>query len=84
MAIVCGVAERVFGVPRKDLVVPVAEVEPGDVVRDQGVFRHVVGVAPLVSRLSLVLSFEPVEGHADDVSVPSSTTVSVWRVPGAQ
>ena len=84
MVLVGGVAERAFGAPRKSLVVPVAEVVPGDVVRDQGVFRHVVSIAPLVSKLSLLLSFEPVEGHADDVSVPLSVTVSVWRVPGAE
>lgn len=84
MAIVGGVAERVFGVPRKALVVPVAEVVPGDVVRDQGIFKHVVSVEPLVCHLSLRLSFEPVESFTRDVTLSLSATVSVWRVPSAQ
>jgi hypothetical protein len=84
MAIVGGVAEGVFGVPRKALVVPAAEVVPGDVVRDQGIFKHVAGVAPLVSQLSLLLSFEPTEGFTSDMSVPLSASVSVWRVCGVR
>jgi hypothetical protein len=75
---------RAVGVAREAVVVPVAEVVPGDVVRDQGIFKHVVSVAPLVTDLSVLLFFEPVEGFMNNVSVPMSASVSVWRVPGAR
>ncbi len=83
VGIVGGVAGPVLGVTRTSVVVPVAEVVPGDVVRDQGVFRRVVGVAPLVAQGSLSLSMEPMEGYPSAVDVPLSASVSVWRVPGA-
>jgi hypothetical protein len=80
VAIIGGFPAQVDMQDRSLMRVPADEVMSGDVVRDQGVFRRVAGVEPLVVELSLVWSFDPMEGYADCLNVPSLTSVSVWRV----
>jgi hypothetical protein len=67
---------------RSRVEVPADEVVPGDVVRDLGRFRRVVGVEPWVMELSLVWLFDPADGGIDRLRVASLVSVSVWRVRG--
>ena len=63
---------------------PADEVVPGDVVRDHGIFRRIARVEPSVVELALLWFFDPVEGCADGLDVPSLASVSVWRVSDGQ
>lgn len=83
MAIVAG-TQRTDMAERTRVEVPADEAVPGDVVRDQGVFRRIARVEPSVVELSLVWSFDPVAGLSDRLRVPFMTSVSVWRVSGAR
>jgi len=84
VAIISGFPAQADMVDRSLIQVPADEVAPGDVVRDQGMFRRVARVEPVVAELSLVWSFDPVEGYADRLGVASLASVSVWRVRGAR
>ena len=83
MAIITGGIRHVSVADRQLVQVPADEVVPGDVVRDLGRFRRVVGVEPAVMELSLVWLFDPVDGVTDRLRVSSLVSVSVWRVCGA-
>jgi hypothetical protein len=65
---------------RKLIDVPSDEVAPGDVIRDQGVFREVADVGVSVVERGLVFYFEPAEGLHGRLTVPVLEMVSVWRV----
>lgn len=60
--------------------VAASEVVPGDQMRDHGVLRRVVGLAPSRIEFSLVVFFDEADGFEDPLCVPLSQTVSVWRV----
>ncbi len=80
MAIITGGRRRVSVEDRQLVQVPADQVVPGDVVRDLGRFRRVVGVEPSVMELSLVWLFDPTDGLVDRLRVSSLVSVSVWRV----
>lgn len=83
MAIITGGRRRVSVEDRQLVQLPADEVVPGDVVRDLGIYRRVVGVEPSVVELSLVWLFDPADGLADRLRVSSLVSVSVWRVRSA-
>jgi hypothetical protein len=80
VAIIGGFPSQVDMLDRSVMQLPADEVAPGDVVRDQGIFRRVARVEPTVVELSLLWCFDPIEGYADHLGVPSLVSVSVWRV----
>ena len=82
MAVVAG-SRKTDMAERSQVEVPADEVVPGDVVRDLGRFRRIVGVEPSVTELSLVWLFDPADGVTDRLRVSSLVSVSVWRVCGA-
>jgi hypothetical protein len=68
------------GAPWRKLVdVPAPEVRVGDWVRDRGIFRNIDRIDTAAAQRMVVLHFEPVAGYSDQLSVPLSQTVSVWR-----
>lgn len=80
MAVIAGNRRRVSVEDRQLVQVPADEVVPGDVVRDLGRFRRVVGVEPRVTELSLLWLFDPADDAVDRLRVSSLVSVSVWRV----
>ena len=84
MVVIGGKPRQVDVGNRSQVDVPADEVIPGDVVRDQGIFRQVARVEPSIVELSLVWFFDPMAGLSDRLRVPFMTSVSVWRVSGGQ
>lgn len=82
MAVVAGSTQPLEVLARTHIEVPADEVVPGDVVRDQGIFRQVARIEPRLVDLALVWFFDPIEGFEDQLAVPSLVSVSVWRVSG--
>jgi hypothetical protein len=64
---------------RKLVDVPAAQVRAGDWVRDRGIFRNIDRIDDSAAERAIVLHFEPVAGYGDQLSVPHSETISVWR-----
>ena len=60
--------------------VTAGEVVPGDRLRDHGILRQVVGLAPSRIEFSVVVFFDGADGFDDPLCVPLVQTVSVWRV----
>ena len=83
MAVISGDERRVDGLRLKSVTVSVDEVTVGDWAWDEGVLKRVARVEPVVSRGLVLVYFDPGVGYSDNVSVPVSVAVTVWRVPGA-
>jgi hypothetical protein len=88
MATIEGPAGFARGVHRKLITLPASEIEPGDVVRDEGMFKQVERVEPQVAAKSLSLRFMQLGGTSAMTMVNRTLTVglfqdvSVWRVCG--
>lgn len=63
---------------------PADEVFPRALIRDQESFRQIARVVPSVVELSLVWFSDPVEGCADQLTLPSLVSVSLRRVCDVQ
>lgn len=65
--------------PRALLTIPVDEVLPGDLIRNQGVAREIVEVSPSVVEWAIRILFSHVPGHGKGLTVPLFVPVKVWR-----